>query len=69
MSLDGIAMRALAHSLEDTINGGRIDKISQPNATSITMKSALTEKPINSMLPLTLKVLVFPLLINNLTVR
>lgn len=23
MSLDGIAMRALAHSLEDTINGGR----------------------------------------------
>ena len=37
MSLDGIAMRALAHSLEDTINGGRIDKISQPNATSITM--------------------------------
>ena len=37
MSLDGIAMRALAHSLEESIGGGRIDKISQPNATSITM--------------------------------
>ena len=37
MSLDGFAMRALAHSLEDAINGGRIDKIAQPNATSITM--------------------------------
>ena len=37
MSLDGIAMRALAHSLEQSLLGGRIDKISQPNATSIVM--------------------------------
>ena len=37
MSLDGIAMRALSHSLELTLRNGRIDKISQPNATSITM--------------------------------
>lgn len=37
MSLDGIAMRALSHSLEDALDGGRIDKISQPNATSIVM--------------------------------
>ena len=37
MSLDGIAMRALSHNLEETLRNGRIDKISQPNATSITM--------------------------------
>lgn len=37
MSLDGIAMRALAQDLWATIGGGRIDKIAQPSATTMTM--------------------------------
>ncbi|MDO4281988.1 MAG: NFACT RNA binding domain-containing protein [Peptococcaceae bacterium] len=37
MSLDGMAMRALADDLQRTLGGGRIDKISQPNTTSMTM--------------------------------
>lgn len=37
MSLDGIAMRALAQDLAATLVGGRIDKIAQPSATTITM--------------------------------
>lgn len=34
MSLDGIAMRALAQDLKAKLSGGRIDKISQPSATT-----------------------------------
>lgn len=37
MSLDGIAMRALAQDLQAKLKGGRIDKISQPNAAAMTM--------------------------------
>lgn len=37
MSLDGIAMRALAQDLKTKLSGGRIDKISQPSATTMTM--------------------------------
>lgn len=37
MSLDGIAMRALAQDLASQLAGGRIDKITQPSATTMTM--------------------------------
>lgn len=37
MSLDGIAMRALAQDLKNQLLGGRIDKIAQPSATTMTM--------------------------------
>lgn len=37
MSLDGIAMRALAQDLSSRLEGGRIDKISQPTAAAMTM--------------------------------
>ena len=37
MSLDGIAMRALAQDLSSRLEGGRIDKISQPTAAVMTM--------------------------------
>lgn len=37
MSLDGIAMRALAQDLKAQLAGGRIDKIAQPSATTMTM--------------------------------
>lgn len=37
MSLDGIAMRALAQDLNALLCGGRIDKIAQPSATTMTM--------------------------------
>ena len=37
MSLDGIAMRALAQDLASQLAGGRIDKITQPSAHAMTM--------------------------------
>ncbi len=37
MSLDGIAMRALAQDLRRSLQGGRIDKITQPNTNTLTM--------------------------------
>lgn len=37
MSLDGIAIHGLAHELEEVLVGGRIDKIQQPDSTTITL--------------------------------
>ena len=37
MSLDGLAMRALAHELHDNLADGRIDKIQQPDNQSIVL--------------------------------
>ena len=37
MSLDGIAIRALTDELSQILIGGRVDKIQQPDATTITL--------------------------------
>ena len=37
MSLDGIAIHALADELHQQLAGGRIDKIQQPDATTIVL--------------------------------
>ena len=37
MSLDGFSMSALAHELAETLTGGRIDKINQPNKQSVVL--------------------------------
>lgn len=37
MSLDGIAVRALAQELNERLSGGRVDKISQPSHTMIVL--------------------------------
>ncbi len=37
MSLDGIAIRALAEELQQALSGGRIDRIQQPDASTIVL--------------------------------
>lgn len=49
MSLDGIAVRALAQELNDRLRGGRIDKISQPSHT-LTVLNIRKDKETLSLL-------------------
>lgn len=44
MSLDGLAIRSLARELRETLIGGRIDKLSQPNPQTLTFQVRTEQK-------------------------
>ena len=53
MSLDGIAIHALADELHEQLAGARIDKIQQPDSTTMCFLCASPAVTINCFYPVT----------------